>query len=165
MKKEFLDAGKIVSTHGVRGEIKILPWADCPEFLLDFDVVYLGGKAYNVQSARVQKTCVLMKLEGIDDVDAAARLRGQTVCIRREDAQLPEGAMFIADLIGLKVLCGDETIGKVTEILQRPGNDVYVVKGSHEYLIPAVPEFILERNPEEGYIRVRLIEGMRTDEI
>ena len=116
-------------------------------------------------SSRVQKTCVLMKLEGIDDVDAAARLRGQTVCIRREDAQLPEGTMFIADLIGLKVLCGDETIGKVTEILQRPGNDVYVVKGAHEYLIPAVPEFILERDPDEGYIRVRLIEGMRTDEI
>ena len=116
-------------------------------------------------SSRVRKTCVLMKLEGIDDVDAAARLRGQTVCIRREDAQLPEGAMFIADLIGLKVLCGDETIGKVTEILQRPGNDVYVVKGAHEYLIPAVPEFILERDPDEGYIRVRLIEGMRTDEI
>ena len=63
------------------------------------------------------------------------------------------------------MLCGGETIGKVTEILQRPGNDVYVVKGAHEYLIPAVPEFILERDPDEGYIRVRLIEGMRTDEI
>ena len=165
MKKPFLEAGQIVSTHGVRGELKIMPWADDPEFLLDFDTIYLGGKPCRVVSSRVQKTCVLMKLEGIDDVDAAARLRGQTVCIRREDAQLPEGAMFIADLIGLKVLCGDETIGKVTEILQRPGNDVYVVKGAHEYLIPAVPEFILERDPDEGYIRVRLIEGMRTAEI
>ncbi|MBS1408589.1 MAG: 16S rRNA processing protein RimM [Oscillospiraceae bacterium] len=165
MKKPFLEAGQIVSTHGVRGELKIMPWADDPEFLLDFDTIYLGGKPCRVVSSRVQKTCVLMKLEGIDDVDAAARLRGQTVCIRREDAQLPEGTMFIADLIGLKVLCGDETIGKVTEILQRPGNDVYVVKGAHEYLIPAVPEFILERDPDEGYIRVRLIEGMRTDEI
>ena len=165
MKKPFLEAGQIVSTHGVRGELKVMPWADDPEFLLDFDTVYLGGRPVRVQSSRVQKTCVLMKLEGIDDVDAAARLRGQTVSIRREDAHLDEGAVFIADLIGLPVLCGDETIGKVTDILQRPGNDVYVVTGTHEDLIPGVPEFILERNLDEGYVRVRLIEGMRTDEI
>ena len=83
MKKPFLEAGQIVSTHGVRGELKIMPWADDPEFLLDFDTIYLGRKPCRVVSSRVQKTCVLMKLEGIDDVDAAARLRGQTVCIRR----------------------------------------------------------------------------------
>lgn len=165
MKKPFLEAGQIVSTHGVRGELKVMPWADDPEFLLDFDTVYLGGRPVRVQSSRVQKTCVLMKLEGIDDVDAAARLRGRTVSIRREDAHLDDGAVFIADLIGLPVLCGDETIGKVTDILQRPGNDVYVVTGTHEYLIPGVPEFILERNLDEGYVRVKLIEGMRTDEI
>ena len=106
-----------------------------------------------------------MKLARVDDLDAAARLRGQTVCIRREDAQLEEGAMFIADLIGLPVLCEGETIGTITDILQRPGNDVYVVQGAHEYLIPAVPEFILERNPDEGFVRVKLIEGMRSDEI
>ena len=88
MKKPFLEAGQIVSTHGVRGDVKVMPWADDPEFLLDFDTVYLGGKPVRVQSCRVQKTCVLMKLEGVDDLDAAARLRGQTVSIRREDAAL-----------------------------------------------------------------------------
>ena len=165
MKKAFLEAGQIVSTHGIRGEVKVMPWADDPEFLLGFDTVYLSGAPVRVQSSRVQKTCVLMKLAGVDDIDAAARLRGQTVCIRREDAQLEEGAMFIADLIGLPVLCEGETIGKITDILQRPGNDVYVVQGAHEYLIPAVPEFILERNPDEGFVRVKLIEGMRSDEI
>ena len=104
MKKPFLEAGQIVSTHGVHGDVKVMPWADDPEFLLDFDTVYLGGKPVRVQSCRVQKTCVLMKLEGVDDLDAAARLRGQTVSIRREDAALPEGSVFIADLIGLPVL-------------------------------------------------------------
>ena len=74
MKKPFLEAGQIVSTHGVRGDVKVMPWADDPEFLLDFDTVYLGGKPVRVQSCRVQKTCVLMKLEGVDDLDAAARL-------------------------------------------------------------------------------------------
>ena len=165
MKKPFLEAGQIVSTHGVRGEVKVMPWADDPEFLLDFDTIYLSGQPVRVRASRVQKTCVLMQLEGVNDIDAAARLRGQTVCIRREDAQLDEGAMFIADLIGLDVLCDGQCIGKVTDILQRPGNDVYVVTGEHEYMIPGVPEFILERNPDAGYVRVKLIEGMRTDEI
>ena len=73
MKHPYLQTGKIVSTHGVHGEVKLLPWADGPEFLLQFHTLYLDGKAYQVEQSRVQKTCVLMKLEGIDDVDAAAR--------------------------------------------------------------------------------------------
>lgn len=165
MKKQFLDAGKIVSTHGVRGEVKILPWADDPAFLLDFDTVYLDGKAYAVQSSRVQKTCVLMKLAEIDDVEAAAGLRDRIVQIRRSDAQLDEGSVFIADLIGLPVFSDGVQIGEVADILSYPGNDVYVVRGEHEYMIPGVSEFILEKNVDEGYVRVKLIEGMRTDEI
>ena len=160
MKQEFLEAGKIVSTHGVRGEVKILPWADDADFLVGLPCVFLAGREYTVQHSRVQKSCVLMKLAGIDDVDAAAKLREQVVCIHRSDVELPEGSVFIADLIGLRVIADGEEIGKVTDILSMPGNDVYVVTGCREYLIPAVPEFILERNLEEGFVRVKLIEGM-----
>lgn len=160
MQSEFLEAGKIVSTHGIRGEVKILPWADDAEFLVGLPRVYLNGREFAVTSSRVQKTCVLMKLSGVDDVDAAAKLREHIVCIRRTDVTLPEGAVFIADLIGLPVLAGEKQIGHITDILSMPGNDVYVVNGSREYLIPAVPEFILERNLDEGYVRVKLIEGM-----
>ena len=165
MKQKLLQAGQIVSTHGVRGELKILPWADAPEFLLQFDTVYLGERAYAVESSRVQKTCVLMKLRGIDDLDAAAKLRESIVWIDRDEAQLEEGAVFIADLLGLPVFSEDKQIGIVKDILTMPGNDVYVIKGEHEYMIPAVPEYILERNLDEGFIRVRLIEGMQTDAI
>ena len=73
MKKEFLETGKIVSTHGLHGDVKILPWADSPEFLLEFDRVFVGKKEYAVEDARVQKTCVLMKLKGIDTVEEAAK--------------------------------------------------------------------------------------------
>ena len=165
MKKPFLPAGKIVATHGLRGDVKILPWADSPEFLLDFDTVYLAGRPYAVEDARVQKTCVLMKLAGVDSMEDAARLRDTVVEISRGDAELPEGSMFIQDLIGLPVFCGETQIGVVQEIMQLPSNDVYVVKGEHEYLIPAVPEFILERNPDEGFIRVALLEGMQSDAV
>lgn len=160
MQSEFLEAGKIVSTHGIRGEVKILPWADDAEFLVGLPRVYLNGREYAVTSSRVQKTCVLMKLAGIDDVDAAAKLREQVICIRRTDVVLPEGSVFIADLIGLRVVADGEEIGHIADILSMPGNDVYVVNGSREYLIPAVPEFILERNLEQGFVRVKLIEGM-----
>lgn len=161
MKQQFLEAGKIVSTHGVRGEVKILPWADDADFLVGLPRVFVGGQEYAVQHSRVQKTCVLMKLAGIDDVDAAAKFRDKTVCISRTDVALPEGSVFIADLIGLRVVTdtGDE-IGTVSDIMTMPGNDVYVVTGSREYLIPAVPEFILERNLDAGFVRVKLIEGM-----
>ncbi len=160
MKQAYLETGKIVSTHGVRGEVKILPWADSPDFLLQFDTVFLRGTPYGVESCRVQKSCVLMKLAGVDTVEAAQALRDVTVCVRRDDAALPAGSVFIADLIGLRVLCGEEEIGTVAEVLDLPGHDVYVVRGAREILIPSVPEFILERNLDEGYIRVQLIEGM-----
>ena len=160
MKKEFLDAGKIVSTHGVRGELKLLPWADTPEFLLQFDTVYIDAQPFFVEKARVQKTCVLLKLAGVDTVEAASALRDKIVCIHRADAALPEGTVFIADLVGLPVYDGDTKLGTLTEVLSMPSNDVYVVQGDREYLIPSVPEFILERNLTDGYIRVHLIEGM-----
>ena len=161
MKQQFLEAGKIVSTHGVRGEVKILPWADDADFLVGLPRVFVDGREYAVQHSRVQKTCVLMKLAGIDDVDAAAKFRDKTVCISRTDVALPEGSVFIADLIGLRVVTdtGDE-IGTVSDIMTMPGNNVYIVTGSREYLIPAVPEFILERNLDAGFVRVKLIEGM-----
>lgn len=161
--EKYLEAGTIVSTHGVHGEVKILPWADGPEFLTLFDRVYLKGREYEVENSRVQKTCVLMKLKGVDTMDAAQALRETVVKVDRDDVELEEDTFFIADLIGLPVLAEGQEIGKVKEILTMPGNDVYVVKGEHEYMIPGVKEFLLETNLEQGFIRVKLIEGMRTD--
>lgn len=161
--KQFLQAGTVVSTHGVHGDVKVLPWADGPEFLTLFDRVYLKGKEWAVESARVQKTCVLLKLRGVDTVEAAQALRNAVVEVNRDDVELPEGTYFIADLIGLPVLADGAEIGRVREILTMPGNDVYVVQGEHEYMIPGVKEFLLETNLEEGFLRVKLIEGMRTD--
>ena len=163
MRKEYLEAGKIVSTHGVRGEMKVLPWADGPEFLTLFDRVYLSGKEYPVESVRIQKTCNLLKLQGVDTVEAAQALRNQTVLVLRSDVELEEGTAFIAELIGLPVYAGGKEIGRLREVLPMPGNDVYVVKGEKEYMIPAVKEFVQEINVEEGFLRVSLIEGMETD--
>ena len=161
MKLEFLEAGEIVSTHGVRGEMKVLPWADGPEFLCEFDRVRIGGKDYNVENCRVQKTCNLLKIEGVDTMEAAQAMRGKTVEIYRCDA--PEGLIFAAELMGMTVLCEGNEIGKITDVLDYPGNKVYVVKGEKEYMIPAVKAFILDTDMEKEVMQVRLIEGMETD--
>ena len=162
MKLEFLEAGEIVSTHGVRGEMKVLPWADGPDFLCEFDRVRIAGKDYHVESCRVQKTCNLLKIEGVDTMEAAQAMRGKTVELYRDD--IDDEVIFAAELIGVEVFCDGEQIGKVVDVLDYPGNSVYVVKGQYEYMIPAVSAFVLETNMAENTMQVKLIEGMRSDE-
>ena len=162
MKLEFLEAGEIVTTHGVCGEVKVLPWADSPEFLCGFRRVRIQGDTYSVESCRIQKTCNLLKIKGIDTMEAAQALRGKTVEVYRCDA--PEGLIFAAELIGFTVLCDGKEVGKLTEVLDYPGNKVYVVKGEHTYMIPAVKEFVLSTDMENEVMQVRLIEGMADNE-
>ena len=163
MKSPYLPTGQIVNTHGLKGYVKIQPWADDPADLLDFDRFFIDGREYEVEQASLQKSMVLLKLAGVDTIDEAAKLRNKELLIAREDVELEEGVVFIADLIGLTVLADGVEIGKITEVLTPPGNDVYVVKGEREYLIPAVKEFVEEPNPEAGFVRVHLIEGMESD--
>lgn len=162
MKLQFLEAGEIVTTHGVRGEVKVLPWADSPEFLLDFNRVMIGTKEYKVQQCRVQKSCNLVKLAGVDSMEDAQLLRGKILQVYREDA--PKGLIFAAELVGIQVYADGALIGQLTEVLDYPGNKVYVVKGEYEYMIPAVKAYILSTDLDENRMEVRLIEGMRTDE-
>ena len=163
MKERYLEAGKIVNTHGIAGEVKILPWADDPDFLLDFDTLYIDGQPVRLLAARVHKNCVLARLEGVSNVNDAMRLRDKIVYIDREDVELEEGAFFLADLMGLEVRNADtgEVLGTIADVLTPPASNIYVVKGgAQEHMIPAVPEFVVETNVDEGYLRVRLIEGM-----
>ena len=162
MKLQYLDAGQIVTTHGVHGEMKVLPWADGPDFLLEFDRVRIDGKEYQIESCRIQKTCNLLKLEGIDTIEAAQVMHGKTLQIYREDAD-PD-IIFAAELIGMEVFQEEIPIGKITEVLDYPGNKVYVVKGERNYMIPAVKAFILSTDMDANRMQVRLIEGMATDE-
>ena len=162
MKLPFIEAGEIVSTHGVRGEMKLLPWTDGPDFLLDFNRVRIGGTTYKMESCRVQKTCNLIKLYGVDTMEDAQALRGKTVELYRED--VAEGLIFAAELIDMEVFADGACIGKITEVLDYPGNKVYVVKGDHTYLIPAVRAFILSTDLEKNEMQVKLLEGMRDDE-
>lgn len=163
MQNKFLEAGQIVNTHGIKGEVKIVPWCDTPDFLCDFDDLYIDGKPFEVQLCRVHKGNVIAKLAGINDIDSAIALKNKIVSIDRSDVELPEGRHFIADLIGLEVRDADtgEVYGIIDDVLTPPASEVYVVKGNaKEYMIPAVDEFVIKTDVDAGYVLVRLIEGM-----
>lgn len=160
-KQQYIEAGKIVNTHGVRGEVKIQVWLDSPEFLRRFKTIYIDAKPVKMLSARVHKGFVIAVLEGVDDINAAMSLKNKTVHIDRADAKLGKGEYFLCDIIGARVENeSGELIGVLEDILETPASSVYIVRGESEHMIPAVPEFILKTNAEQGVITVRLIEGM-----
>ena len=162
MKLEYIEAGEIVNTHGVRGEVKVLCWLDAQEMLCEFDRCRIAGKDYEMESVRVQKTCNLVKLSGVDTMEAAQKLRGKVLELYRED--IDDEVIFAAELVGVEVYADGQCIGTIREVLDYPGNAVYVVWGEHEYMIPAVKQFILSTDMEKNVMEVRLIEGMRSDE-
>ena len=162
MKLQFIEAGEIVTTHGVRGEVKLLPWVDSPDILCEFDRCRIDGREYKIENCRVQKSCNLGKLHGVDTMEDAQALRGRAVELYRED--IDEEIIFAAELISMDVICDGASIGKITDVLDYPGNSVYVVTGEHEYMIPAVKQFILSTDLEGNVMQVKLIEGMRSDE-
>ena len=162
MKLQYIEAGEIVTTHGVRGEVKVLTWLDDPEMLCEFDRCRIDGREVIMEQVRVQKTCNLVKLQGVDTMEAAQALRGKILELYRED--IDDDVIFAAELIGVEVYTEGNCIGKIRDVLDYPGNSVYVVKGEYEYMIPAVKAFILSTDVEANRMEVRLLEGMRSDE-
>ena len=113
-------------------------------------------------TCRIQKSCNLVKLEGIDTMEQAQALRGKVLELYRED--IDEDVIFADELKGVEVFADGVQIGKVVDVLDYPGNSVYVVRGEHEYMIPAVKAFVLLTDLDANRMEVRLIEGMRSDE-
>ncbi len=160
-KQQYIEAGKIVNTHGVHGEVKIQVWLDSPEFMRRFKTLYIDSKPVELLSARAHKDFLIAQLAGVDDVNAAMSLKNKTVYIDRNDAKLKKGEYFLCDIIGAKVQTEDGAfIGTLEDILETPASSVYIVRGDAEHMIPAVPEFILNTDAENGIITVHLIEGM-----
>lgn len=161
MRKQYLEAGVIATTHGTKGELRIQPWCDGPEFLCRFDRIYIEGKEVKMVQASVHKSMVLCTLDGVQDINAAIALKGKVVFINRDDVEIEEGRYFVQDLIGLKVTDRNHGyLGEITDVMTLPANNVYVVKGVKSYMIPAVPAFVKKVDPDSGSVEVEIIEGM-----
>ena len=139
MSKEYLEAGKIVGTHGVRGEMRLKPWSDDASFLKGLQTVYTdaaGKQTLNLLGARAHGNVTLVRIEGIESIEQAEKMRGKTLYIQKKDAHLPAGTYFIDDIIGLTVLDeqSGETLGTITDVEQYPANDVWTVQnGEKQY--------------------------------
>lgn len=168
MRQAFITVGTIVNAHGIRGEVKLNPIGFDPEFIAEFDRLFIAGKETEVKAARVHKNTVLLTLPGIEDMDAALAMKGKQVAIAREDVELDEDDWFDAEIEGCAVLddATGEELGKVSRVLTYPAHRVYEVRGgAHEYLIPAVPGvFLASVDIDEGIIRVHMMKGLATDE-
>ena len=161
--QKYLEAGKIVTTHGIQGEVKINPTCDSADFLRRIGRFYIDGKLIIPKTMRIHKNALLVTLDGVENIDAALPLIGKTVFFDRGDAKLQKGHYFICDLIGLSVfdITEKRVIGVITEVMQPPANDVYVVReGEVEHLIPAAGDFISGIDFENGVMTVKTIEGM-----
>ena len=168
--KKYLEVGKIVGTHGIKGEVRIQPWADSGEFLLDFKKFYYndGAEFFKVKSSRVHKNVVVAKLEGVDSIEQADTLRNKVLYIDRKDARLPEGRYFVQDLIGLRVIdagTGAE-YGVINDVFNTLANDVYSVRAASgkEYLIPAIDQVLAGTDLEAGTVAIHPMKGMFDDE-
>jgi 16S rRNA processing protein RimM len=163
MKKQYLETGKIVGVHALKGEVRVDPWCDYPEFLCDFDVLY--DKEHNeieIERARVQKNIVIMKIKGVDTPEDAAKLRGKVLYMDRDDVELEEGTFFVQDLLGLEVkdATSGQVYGKLTDVRNTGANDIYTVSdGQKEYLIPAIPSVIEKTDIESGVMLINVIDG------
>jgi 16S rRNA processing protein RimM len=167
MKKEYLECGKILGAHGVRGVMKLESWCDSPKVLAAQKRVFLAEKdgsykEVRVKTASVSASIVLMALEGFDDREAAQAMKNTVLYLKREDIPVKRGAILIADIIGLPMIDMDSglTLGTVKDITDSVASRLYVVEaeGGKEVLIPDIKEFIKEIKPDEG-VFVRLIPG------
>ncbi|MBQ0037263.1 MAG: 16S rRNA processing protein RimM [Clostridiales bacterium] len=168
MRVEFIPVGQIVNAHGIRGEVKLNPHGFDPEFIAEFDTIYIAGKKTEVLHARVHKSTVLLTLPGVEDMNAALALKGKEVSVARDDIELDEGEYLDAELQGMTVYdaATNEALGQINRVLNYPAHKVYEVRGgAHEYLIPAVRGVFVDRVAlDQNAMYIHMMKGLATDE-
>ena len=169
----YIQTGEIVSVHGIKGEVKVYPWADYPEFLEEFDCFFIQAnkmhyKAYYAEEVRCHKNMVLIKFEGIDTVEQARELIGKVICLDRDEIELEEGTYFIEDLMGCAVIndATGEQLGTVKSVDNFGASDVYTIVNAQgkEFMFPAVDEFLVSTDIDKKEIRINIIEGMFSED-
>ncbi len=169
MKKEFLEIGKFVGTHGVRGMVRIQPWSDDGEFLTQFKNFYLDNGKTKISMSKITPhgNVVIAAVKGVDSIEQAEKLRGQVLFIKRDDAKLPEGRYFVSEIIGSQVFDADsgDLLGTLTDVSPTGANDVWHIKNAErEYLVPAIPDVIVDVDINNDKIQIRPLKGIFDDE-
>lgn len=170
MIKKFLETGKIVGTHGVKGMLRVQPWCDSADFLKQFRHIYTdknGENRMDVISIQPHGNIVLMAFKNVDSIEKAEALRNKVIYINRNDVRLPKDRYFIDDLIGCIVTDADsgKLLGTLTDVSATGANDVWhITNDNKEYLIPAISEVIVSVDTEKEAIAIRPLKGIFDDE-
>ena len=169
MRKEFLEAGKIVGTHGVRGMVRIQVWADSVDFLSDFSSLYLKEGAMEIKLEKIAPhgNVAIAKIKGTDTIEQAEALRNRVVYVRRADIPLADGRYFVSEIIGCQVFDADTDalLGTLSDVSQTGANDVWhIEKGGNEYLVPAIEDVIVSVDIDQCIVRIRPLKGIFGDE-
>ena len=164
---EFLEVGKIINTHGLRGDVKVMPWTDMPEDFEEIPVVYIRRKNDNeqltVSKIKYQKNNLIVKFKELNDINQAEKYKGLVLYANREDLwELEEGVYYIADLIGLDVYDESGKIGVLADVFNTGANDIYEVRreGKKNLLLPVIDEVVREIDLENKRITVHVMEGL-----
>lgn len=164
---EYTIIGKIINTHGVRGELKIKPMTDNIDRFSILEKAYIGEdkKLFQIEKARYHKSFVILKLKDYDNINDVLSFKEKYLYVDGEDKLvLPEDRYFIDDLIACKVYDLDNReIGHIKDIIYTNKDDVYLIKSSFEdkeYLVPAIKEFVKKVDIENKVVIIDPIEGM-----
>ena len=166
--EDFFQVGIITATHGLKGEVKVFPTTDdVKRFKRLRDVILDTGKeriGLEVESVKFFKQFAIVKFKGMDDISAVEKYRKASILVTRENAvRLKKDEYFIADLMGLKVRDeSDAEIGVLRDVMETGANDVYVIDltDGRELLLPAIKQCVLEVEPEKGFIKIHILEGL-----
>ena len=170
MKQNFLEVGKIVGTHGVRGMVRIQAWCDTPEFFCTLKKLYLDNNGVSYLEALKSSphgNVVIASLRGVESIEEAEKYRGKVLYMAREDADLEEGQYFITELIGCEVFDADtnKSLGKISDVSETGANDVWHIKrGEKEYLIPCIDEVVISVDIDAEKVVIRPLKGIFEDE-
>ncbi len=169
MKKEFLEIGKIVGTHGVKGMVRMQPWSDNGEFLTQFKKFYLNDGIQKIEMSRITPhgNIVIAAIKGIDTIEQAEALRNRVLYIKRDDAALPDGRYFISEILGAQVFDADtnKLLGILSDVSATGANDVWHIKnGDKEYLVPAIPDVIADVDINTDTVKIKPLKGIFDDE-
>ena len=158
MKKTYLEGGKICTSHGVKGLVKVEHLCDSPKVLAKAKKIYFKERdgsftEKKITGASVGGQFIFMGIEGIESREEAIAYRGRLIYLHRDDIPVPKGAMLIADMIGLPVFHAEsgESLGEISDISDVAGRRIYTIKHQgRDVLVPDVPEFIKEISEKKG---------------
>ena len=171
MIKEYLEIGQVGATHGVRGEFRLNPWCDGPEFVKKFKTFYRddkGNQPVKVISCRPHGNIAVVKLEGVDTIEQAKDLRNTVFYIKRSDVNLPEGKWFVSELIGCEVFDADDNskkYGVLKDVEAVVANDIwYIDTPDGEVIIPAIKDVVIRCDVAENKVYIRALRGLFDNE-